>query len=873
MRQPFRRPIVVLLTLPLALLLTAPLASGAVQDEPGPPPPDERGKPPWWDDAETPLQKHIKEKLHGRENAPTQKFELNKHIVPFQEESESTETIRALVKGGKDRVPAGKRFVIEAKTTLKYSGPQDAGRPQWGRFKVNKHPETGDPFEEDLTEEYERRLGEAFPKGEGEPDPDQESREDCSPENPCPSDLGVWERFDKGKEPRTYELTETITYIVPEETTQFATFATGFEASSPVEGPALMGFTYVGPNIDHTVGHRLRICIFGCFTIYDFRAGFALDWALGLRLPGAASLWPEPAPAEPLQAGQSYPLRATFTGQDWTAGDYSFWNVAEEGGGEYVMRFEFFVGVKAILFGADLCSNCYVEVDKGEITDFATPLGGTLPLFTYYLPIKEWDLALLRFSLGVTFTPTIDGPSVGASWLGTRASLGGGFSFPANGSPAEGEFIACLDGMNGPHQTIVGLDDFRFRMDSFALVLGAGLELTIFGEGAWSPSWNLASIDLGKLGGSDGLGAHQQCNALWQCHSAGPPNRLEVAWAVADEQAPTTHFQPTGTQIRPDSGWYTSDVNVKLVPVDLPAGCGIGVAQTISSGGSTDFSLTAEGETEVTYQSVDFDSNQEPPQTRIVRIDKTPPVISGAPTTTPNGYHWYNTNVVVHFDAADGTSGLASLTSDQTLTGDGADQSVTGTAVDNAGHTASTTVGDIDVDKTLPVVEISAPEPRTYANSDPLTIAWTASDNLSGIATEGATLDGRTVANHEAVQLLLLGAGQHEVAAHAVDRADNTGVAEVTFALEVDIHGLIAATRLVCELGWIGSSGICTSLLAKLRVVREQIGNGALGPAGNLLGAFVAELEAQSGRSVSIAAYDLLRCDAIFVREHLLTTP
>ncbi len=37
----------------------------------------------------------------------------------------------------------------------------------------------------------------------------------------------------------------------------------------------------------------------------------------------------------------------------------------------------------------------------------------------------------------------------------------------------------------------------------------------------------------------------------------------------------------------------------------------------------------------------------------------TPPVITGAPTTPANGYGWYKTNVVVHFEASDPVSGVA----------------------------------------------------------------------------------------------------------------------------------------------------------------------------------------------------------------------
>jgi hypothetical protein len=54
----------------------------------------------------------------------------------------------------------------------------------------------------------------------------------------------------------------------------------------------------------------------------------------------------------------------------------------------------------------------------------------------------------------------------------------------------------------------------------------------------------------------------------------------------------------------------------------------------------------------------------------------------------------------VAFTCADaGGSGIASCAGDSTL-GEGGDQSVTGTATDWAGNTATDTVSDVDIDKT-----------------------------------------------------------------------------------------------------------------------------------------------------------------------------
>ena len=97
-----------------------------------------------------------------------------------------------------------------------------------------------------------------------------------------------------------------------------------------------------------------------------------------------------------------------------------------------------------------------------------------------------------------------------------------------------------------------------------------------------------------------------------------------------------------------------------------------------------------------------------------VKIDRTAPSITGAPTTSPNGAGWYSSAVTVAFDCTDPAladesagSGVATCPSSLPVTGDGADQSVTSDpATDVAGNErAGLTVGGIDVDSQAPVTE------------------------------------------------------------------------------------------------------------------------------------------------------------------------
>ena len=116
-------------------------------------------------------------------------------------------------------------------------------------------------------------------------------------------------------------------------------------------------------------------------------------------------------------------------------------------------------------------------------------------------------------------------------------------------------------------------------------------------------------------------------------------------------------------------------------------------------------------------------------------IDTTDPVVTAETTPVPGAGGWRNSAVTVRFTCHDATSGVASCPSDVTLTGDGANQSVTGTATDRVGHSTTITVGDIDIDSTGPVVSATV-LPVAGANGwlRAATVHFDCSDALSGVA-------------------------------------------------------------------------------------------------------------------------------------------
>ncbi|MHA6668504.1 PxKF domain-containing protein [Homoserinimonas sp. A447] len=153
-------------------------------------------------------------------------------------------------------------------------------------------------------------------------------------------------------------------------------------------------------------------------------------------------------------------------------------------------------------------------------------------------------------------------------------------------------------------------------------------------------------------------------------------------------------------------------------------------------------------------------------------------VDTGSPTidhallpAAPNGENgWYTTDVAVSFSCSDSGSGVDSCVGDTTL-GEGAGQSVTGTATDWAGNTQTDTVTGINVDKTAPTVGfVGGPDASYYFGADPAAPTCNASDALSGLASCLVTGGGTTV-------------GAHSYVATATDNAGNTNIATLGYTV------------------------------------------------------------------------------------------
>jgi hypothetical protein len=206
-----------------------------------------------------------------------------------------------------------------------------------------------------------------------------------------------------------------------------------------------------------------------------------------------------------------------------------------------------------------------------------------------------------------------------------------------------------------------------------------------------------------------------------------PTNSVEIKY---DNIAPTiTH------QVSPSpnlAGWNNANTTVQFTAVDDAGGSGVDSAslapqgatatsQTLPDGrtqytwtGATISSDTPQGGTTVTGQASDLAGNSETDPV-VVKVDKTPPTITGA-ATTPAINNWYNSAVTIKFTCNDALSGIASCTGwsgtpltevGETLYTEGRNQSKTGTAIDFAGNSTAFPVTGINIDKTAPLILLS----------------------------------------------------------------------------------------------------------------------------------------------------------------------
>jgi 2',3'-cyclic-nucleotide 2'-phosphodiesterase/3'-nucleotidase len=173
-------------------------------------------------------------------------------------------------------------------------------------------------------------------------------------------------------------------------------------------------------------------------------------------------------------------------------------------------------------------------------------------------------------------------------------------------------------------------------------------------------------------------------------------------------------------------------------------------------------------------------------------------------------------------------------------------------------------------DNTAPTITITAPTATDYLHPSSLTLAFSAVDvGPAGLGSVTADLDGDPVDNGQVIDLNTLSLGEHTLTVFAVDKAANGSSASVTFKVIATSKSLVNSINGFFAEGLIDNGGTQTSLLQKLGSIQKDIDKGKLDTAINKLGAFINEVQAQSGNHITVEAADLLIADAQWVIDHL----
>jgi hypothetical protein len=291
---------------------------------------------------------------------------------------------------------------------------------------------------------------------------------------------------------------------------------------------------------------------------------------------------------------------------------------------------------------------------------------------------------------------------------------------------------------------------------------------------AWSCKDTLSGLDgtcpadttVGGEGGN--LSASQSVS-----DKAGNATSRTVDGIKIDRTAPTTSADVDDPLA---SGWYAGPVKVTLHALDSVSDVAATYYRVDDDAPQTytdAFAFAQKGIHTIRFWSVDHAGNVEdrdaPGHALTLKIDGVPPVITGD-RTAANAFGWNNDDVTVTFACSDAESGIAGCTDPVTLGDEGADQSTTGNALDNAGNASSVTVKDINIDKTAPTL---AGAPTTDANGagwyrGDVKVAWSGTDGLSGI--DPGSQPDDTVVTGEGTDLV---AGPVAIA----DKAGNTATA------------------------------------------------------------------------------------------------
>ncbi|WP_156028148.1 OmpL47-type beta-barrel domain-containing protein [Candidatus Solirubrobacter pratensis] len=389
--------------------------------------------------------------------------------------------------------------------------------------------------------------------------------------------------------------------------------------------------------------------------------------------------------------------------------------------------------VKVTLNGLDSLSHVdrtYYSVDGGAAQDYSSPFDfgeKGVHAITFWSVDKAGNVEG-HSDAGHSITLKIDG--IPPTIVGNPTPTANGFGW--NNTPVTVTFD-CNDDESG----IGGCSD----------------PVTLSGEGAAQSAHGEAVDNAGNHGGAD-------------------LNDINI-----DLTAPTLTAAPTTDANA--AGWYRGDVTIHWTGQDGLSGIDPATSPADSTIGGEGDNLGA-GPVTVSDKAGNVSDAS---SVSAIRIDRTAPMITGAPKSQPNNDGWYGGAVVVGFSCTDNLSGVAGCPSDKLVSGNGAGQSVSSDpATDNAGNnSAGKTVGGLNIDGLPPqtVAANQCTKTNGWCTGSSATVVLTATDQpaLSGVKEIHYRVNGGAeqvaAGATKSVNVALDGSGEAGVTFYAVDKAGN----------------------------------------------------------------------------------------------------
>jgi hypothetical protein len=202
-----------------------------------------------------------------------------------------------------------------------------------------------------------------------------------------------------------------------------------------------------------------------------------------------------------------------------------------------------------------------------------------------------------------------------------------------------------------------------------------------------------------------------------------------------DQVAPAVSVTYNGSSTK--QGWYDGPVTVHFSCTDATSGVATCPADVTFSNEGTGQSASV--------TATDSAGNAAPLTVNGINIDLTAPTISGHMVPAANSAGWNDSDVTITWTCLDPTlhdgtpgSGVTECRAPQTVTSEGSGQTFSATATDVAGNTSDSASATVNLDKTAPSLAgtpTAAPDGKNGWYVSPVTIHWTASDELSKIDT------------------------------------------------------------------------------------------------------------------------------------------